>query len=109
MFYGRMSYVSAVFMKKRRIIVGDFINLILVILLILFIAGVVMAIAGARFAMRGEHPILSILFALLESPCIYVPAKFTIGFFVAKVVLVVSLIYSVTIVVLSIRNFGSVI
>lgn len=54
MFYGRMLHVMHVFTKKRRIIVGDFINLILVILLILFIAGAVMAIDYLPVFRLGE-------------------------------------------------------
>ena len=81
-----------------------FVLQLLIIGLIMLSAGIAMAILTMRFIKREEHPHLSILFAILSCPCIYFPIKFTIGFIFARCVLVISLIYSIIMVILSVRN-----
>ena len=82
----------------------DFISLLLFVGLIMLISGIAMAVLTMRFIKRKEHPILSILFAILSCPCICIPIHFTIGFMFARCVLVISLIFSTIMVILSVRN-----
>ena len=82
----------------------DFVVILLIIGLIMLIAGLLMVALTVRFVKREEHPILSIFFAILSCPCIYIPIHFTIGFVIARCVLVISLVYSTIIVIVSVKN-----
>ena len=81
-----------------------FILQLLIIFLIMFIAGIAMAVLAMIFIKREEHPILSIIFVILLCPCIYIPIKFTIGLIFARCVLIILLIYSTIMVIMSVRN-----
>ena len=72
---------------------GDFVFLLLIIGLVMFISGVAMVIVTVRFVVRKEHPLLSILFAIIQCPCIYIPLKYTVGFIVARKVLLVTILF----------------
>ena len=82
----------------------DFVFLLLIIGLVMFILGIAMAIVTVRFVVRKEHPLLSILFAVLQCPCIYIPLKFTIGFVVARIALIATFLYGIVVLVLSLKN-----
>lgn len=82
----------------------DFIFLLLIICLVMFILGIAMVIMTVRFVVRKEHPLLSILFAVLQCPLIYIPLNFTIGFAVARTALIVTFLYSIVVMVLSLKN-----
>ena len=82
----------------------DFVFLLLIIGLVMFILGIAMVIVTVRFVVRKEHPLLSILFAVLQCPCIYIPLKFTIGFVVARIALIATFLYGIVVLVLSLKN-----
>lgn len=82
----------------------NFILILLIIDLVMFMLGIAMVIVTGRFVVRKEHPFLSIIFAVLQCPCIYIPLKFTIGFFVARIALVVTVIYAAVMIILSLKN-----
>ena len=82
----------------------DFVFLLLIICLVMFILGIAMVIVTVRFVVRKEHPLLSILFAVLQCPCIYIPLKFTIGFVVARIALIATFLYGIVVLVLSLKN-----
>ncbi len=82
----------------------SFVLQLLIIGLIMLSIGIVMAVLAMRFIKREEHSILAILFSILSCPCIYIPINFTIGFIFARLVLMISLTYSIIMVILSVRN-----
>lgn len=82
----------------------SFVLQLLIIGLIMLSIGIVMAVLAMRFIKREEHSILAILFAILSCPCIYIPINFTIGFIFARLVLIISMTYSMIMVILSVRN-----
>lgn len=82
----------------------DFVFLLLIIGLVMFISGVAMVTVTVRFVVRKEHPLLSILFAILQCPCIYIPLKFTMGFVVTRTALIATFIYGIVVLVLSLKN-----
>lgn len=82
----------------------DFVFLVLIIGLVMFILGLAMIIVTVRFIVRKEHPLLSILFAVLQCPCIYIPLKFTIGFVVARITLIVTVLYGIVMIGLALKN-----
>ena len=84
----------------------DFVFIILISGLVLFILGIVMVIMTGRFIMRKEHSVLSIVFAVLQVPCIYIPIKITVGFVVARIVLGIMIVYSIVVLVLSFKNMN---
>lgn len=83
---------------------GDFVFLLLIIGLVMFISGVAMIVVTVRFVVRKEHPLLSILFAIIQCPCIYIPLKFTIGFIVARIALLATFLFGTVVSVLSLKN-----
>ena len=84
----------------------NFVFILLMSGLVLFILGIVMVILTGRFIMKREHPVLSIVLAVLQVPCIYIPIKFTVGFVVARIVLAVMILYGIAVVVLSFKNMN---
>ena len=82
----------------------DFILILLIVALLMFIMGIAMIVFTIRFVKRKEHPLLSILFSVLQCPCIYVPLNLTIGFAVAKIALVITFLYGVVVLMLSLKN-----
>lgn len=81
----------------------NFIFVLLVIGLIMFIVGIVLAILTVMFVKRKEHPILSILFAVILCPCIYIPIKLIIGTMISRILLIITLIFSITMVIFSVK------
>ena len=77
--------------------------LLIIIGLVMFILGVAMVVVTVRFVVRKEHPLLSILFAILQCPCIYIPLKFTIGFMVARIALYFTFLFGIVVLVLSLK------
>ena len=81
-----------------------FILILLIVALLMFIMGIAMIVLTIRFVKRKEYPLLSILFSILQCPCIYVPLNLTVGFAVAKIALVATFLYGVVVLVLSLKN-----
>ena len=81
-----------------------FILILLIVALLMFIMGIAMVVLTIRFVKRKEHPLLSVLFSVLQCPCIYVPLNLTVGFAVAKIALVITFLYGVVVLMLSLKN-----
>ena len=94
-------YISS---QKKAKNMENFILQLLILFSIMVIAGIAMAVLAIVFIKRKTYPILSVLFAILLCPCIYIPIKFTVGLIFARCVLVILLAYSAIVVILSVRN-----
>lgn len=90
--------------RVKEILSWNDVFLLLIIGLAMFILGVAIVIMTVRFVVRKEHPLLSILFAILQCPCIYIPLKYTIGFWVARTVLLATFLFGIVVLVLSLKN-----
>lgn len=80
------------------------ISIILFTALILFILGIVMILMTMKFVKRKEHTLLSIIFSILQCPCIYIPINITIGLKISKIILLLSITYGIVMIILSIKN-----
>lgn len=82
----------------------DIVLILLIIGLVMLVLGIAMIIATVRFVLRKEHPLLAIVFAIFQCPCIYIPINFTIGYVVARITLIATSIYGIVMIILTLRN-----
>lgn len=82
----------------------EFISFLIMALFLLLVVGIVMAVLSTWFVLRKRHCILSIIFAVLFVPCIYIPVSRFIGITIAKMVLAVVLVYGIILIISSIKN-----
>ncbi len=79
------------------------VTILLVILGVLFITGIASAVLAFIFVKKKVHPIISIILSFICWLGIVIPIKYTIGFFFSGISMLLVGIYSVIIIVKSVK------
>lgn len=80
------------------------IAILLVIFGMLFLIGIASGIVSVVFTKKGKHPVLAIVLSLITWLTLCIPVKYILGFGIYRVALVVMGIFSITIIIQSIKN-----
>ena len=85
---------------------GNALFIFVIILVILFLAGIASGVLSLLFAVKGKHPIISIVLAVVCWLGLYFSVKFIIGFIVAGLTAVLIGIFSICVIVISVKNLS---
>ena len=78
---------------------------LLIVFGIMFLIGIAMAILALYFNIKRKHPIVTIIFSIILIPLICIPIQFTGGILISRCMLIIALIYSVAMIVTTIKNY----
>lgn len=77
---------------------------LLIVFGIMFLIGIAMAILALYFNIKRKHSIVSIVFSIILIPMICIPIQFTGGILISRCMLIITVIYSVAMIVMAIKN-----
>lgn len=80
---------------------GNTIAFLLIVMGIMFLIGIAMAILALYFNIKRKYPIVSIILI----PLICIPLWFTAGILISRCMLIIALIYSVAMIVTTVKNY----
>lgn len=83
---------------------GSYILLLVIVFGVMFCLGIASGIVSFIFAKKGKHPVISIVLSVICWLGVCISIKFTIGFSVYRLAMILLGIFSVIIIIMSIKN-----